>query len=146
MMQGRGGSGMEHKVVAHFKNGRLLKGLARDPRPPEGDLCMSLPGEAPEMVRVPLEDLKGVFFVKSWEGNSAYVEREEGFADGPLGHNGAYRLQRTVAGFHDGERLKGYTHNFSPGQPTLSFFPYDPFGNNYKILIVCSALSDIEIW
>lgn len=137
---------MEHKVVAHFKDGRLLKGLARDPEPADAELQLSLPGAAPRALRVPLEDLKGVFFVKSWEGNAGYVEREEGFAEGPVHQNGAYRLQRTVAGFQDGERLKGYSYNYSPGQPTVSFFPYDPFGNNYKILIVCSALSDIEIW
>ena len=137
---------MEHKVVARFKDGRLLKGFARDPEPASGSLRMSVPGEDPGSVEITLEDLKGIFFVKSWEGNAAYVEREEGFAEGVPDFNGAYRLQRTVAGFSDGERLKGYSHNYSPDQPTLSFFPYDPFGNNYKILIVCSALSDIEIW
>ena len=137
---------MEHKVVARFKDGRLLKGLARDPAPSDAELVLSLTGEALAFLRVPLEELKGVFFVKSWEGNPAYVEREEGFGDGPVQRNGGYALERTIAGFQDGERMKGYSHNYSPGQPTLSFFPYDPFGNNYKVLIVCSSLSDIEIW
>lgn len=137
---------MEHKVVAHFKDGHVLKGLARDPDPTATRLWLSLPGEAPGSIEIPIEDLKGVFFVKSWEGNPAYVERDDGFAEGPVNQNGAYRLQRTVAGFRDGERMKGYSYNYSPGQLTLSFFPYDPFGNNYKVLIVCSALSDIEIW
>lgn len=137
---------MEHRVVARFKDGRLLKGLARDPAPGSGLLRLRLPGESNVPIDIRLEDLKGVFFVKTWEGNPAYVESEEGFANGELESNGTYRMQRTVAGFQDGERLKGYSHNFAPDLPTLCFFPYDPFGNNYKVLIVCSALSDIEIW
>jgi hypothetical protein len=137
---------MEHRVVARFKDGRVLKGLARDPSPGSGVLRLRPAGEPSEAVEIRLEDLKGVFFVKSWEGNPAYVESDEGFADGPLAGNGAFRMQRTVAGFQDGERMKGYSHNFAPDLPTLCFFPYDPFGNNYKVLIVCSALSDIEIW
>jgi hypothetical protein len=137
---------MEHKVVAHFKDGRLLKGLAADPEPATGRLRLTRAGPAPEPMEVPLEELKGVFFVKSWEGNSGYVDREDGFEQDSPSTNGTYRLQRTVAGFRDGERMKGYSHNYSPDQSTLSFFPYDPFGNNYKVLIVCSALSDLEIW
>jgi hypothetical protein len=137
---------MEHKVVARYKDGRVCKGFARDPEPAAGRLRLSVPGEALGSMEIPLEELKGVFFVKSWDGNAAYVERDDGFSEGAPGFNGAYRLQRTVAGFHDGERMKGYSYNYTPGQATLSFFPYDPFGNNYKILIVCSALSDVEIW
>jgi hypothetical protein len=137
---------MEHRVVARFKDGRLLKGLARDPEPGSDLLRLRLPGEPGLPVEIRLEDLKGVFFVKSWEGNPAYVESDEGFAEGELRSNGAHRMQRAVAGFQDGERLKGYSHNFAPDLPTMCFFPHDPFGNNYKVLIVCSALSDIEIW
>ncbi|MCZ6779501.1 MAG: hypothetical protein V3U86_13250 [Acidobacteriota bacterium] len=137
---------MEHKVVAHFKDGRLLKGLASDPDPSSGHLHVKLPGDGSDKVEVPLESLKGVFFVKSWEGNSAYVERAEGFGESSPNQSGAYPLQRTVVGFQDGERMKGYSYNYSPDQPALQFFPYDPFGNNYKILIVCSALCDLEIW
>ncbi len=137
---------MEHKIVAHFKDGRLLKGLASDPDPSSGHLNVKLPGDMSDKVEVPLESLKGVFFVKSWEGNSAYVERDEGFEENSPNQTGAYRLQRTVVGFQDGERIKGYCYNYSPDQAALQFFPYDPFGNNYKILIVCSALCDLEIW
>jgi hypothetical protein len=137
---------MEHKVVAHFKDGRLLKGLSSDPDLSSGSVRVKLPGDGSETVAVSLEALKGLFFVKSWEGNSAYVDREEGFEESSPSQSGAYRLQRTVVGFQDGERMKGYSYNYSPDQPLLQFFPYDPFGNNYKILIVSSALSDLEIW
>ena len=137
---------MEHKVVAHFKDGRLLKGLTGDPDPTSGRVRVQLSGDGSKVLEIPLETLKGLFFVKSWEGNSAYVERYEGFEETSPAQSGNYRLQRTVAGFQDGERLKGYSYNYSPDQPVLQFFPYDPFGNNYKVLIVCSALSDLEIW
>ncbi|MEE9218826.1 MAG: hypothetical protein V3U98_07130 [Acidobacteriota bacterium] len=137
---------MEHKVVVHFKDGRLLKGLANDPDSAEGFLHLKLAGEVSNNVQVPLESLKGIFFVKSWEGNAAYVDRNDGFEERAPSQNGIYDLQRTIVGFQDGECLKGYSYKYSPEQSAVLFFPYDPFGNNYKILIVCSALSDLEIW
>jgi hypothetical protein len=65
---------MEHKVVAHFLNGRLVKGASTSvalDRPP----CHVMTPDH-RAVLVPLSELKALFFVKDLEGDRTHRDHQ----------------------------------------------------------------------
>ncbi len=79
---------LQNKIVAHFQDGRLLKGTTRD-FVPNKELFHLEPVDAPpgtKPVEVLTSDLKAVFFVKDFTGHSEHKDRQ-GFdpAQRPMG-------------------------------------------------------------
>ena len=129
-----------NKVVARFVDGRLLKGVTGDFFPAKPffhiDVVDSPPGA--EAITVRTAELKAVFFVKDFQGNPMYVERQEfDPSRPPVG-----RAIRVV--FEDGEVLVGTTTGYQPGRPGFFVEPADPGSNNERCYVITAAAREIK--
>ncbi|HZI95044.1 MAG TPA: hypothetical protein VFE84_12430 [Patescibacteria group bacterium] len=125
-------------VVARFADGAILKGTTRDFSPNKPDFHVYPDGDLRAgTVKVPLAQLKAVFFVKSLEGNKDHVESHE--ATGGQGQGRTIRVT-----FKDGEVLTGITVGYAPDRPGFFFVPFDPQSNNLRIFVVRAWLAKVE--
>jgi hypothetical protein len=92
--------------------------------------------ENEENCKIVVKDLKAVFFVKSFEGDSKYQER--------------FNVERVGLGrkmsvlFKDGEVLEGYTNSFSRERAGFILFLSDSTSNNDKAFVVFAATSAVN--
>ncbi len=149
-------TGPEHspiRVIARLRDGHLLRGFID--KMPASDLASfleqsvdSLPGEitvqdaeSGETLCLPVERLKALFFVKSFEGRSEY--REVKFFDKNPPIKGLWvRVQ-----FFDNESLEGIVQNSIDFLVKPGFFlkPPDPASNNAILYVVKSSLADFRV-
>jgi hypothetical protein len=129
---------MEDKVVAHFKDGKTARGFTQDFRP-DAESFHLLPSEGGGIpTRIRLDDLKALFYVKDWGAMRRQVDRAKRFAGGgPQG-------QKTIVEFRDGERIWGFTEEYSTNARGFYFIPADPQENNTRIFIVNSSVKQIQ--
>jgi hypothetical protein len=127
---------MEEKVVAHYQDGRTLRGTTQDFRP-DGESFHLLPSEGggiPTTVR--LNDLKALFYVREYGYQRRQVPRPKGFGGETPGH-------KTIVEFKDGERLWGFTEEYSPGGRGFFITPADPKENNVRVFVVNASVKQI---
>jgi hypothetical protein len=128
-----------NKVVAHFKDGSLLKGETTDFNPGK-EVFHLLDESAPVGARIreiQLVNLKGLFFVKD--------------LDGDLGHakSNVFDLKDLTPGrririlFKDGETMHGITQSYQPGRAGFFVVPADRRSNTERAYIITSAAADI---
>ena len=127
-------SRMQFQVVLHYADGRLLKGHATDFFPNKETFHMTVRG-SDESHEIRVADLKGVFFVRTFDGNPTRNERKDMERSG-MG-------KRIQVKFKDGEELIGYTSGYSPDRPGFFVFPADPESNNEKIFVVTAATANV---
>ena len=139
----------EEKVVARYKDGSLVKGYVSNFRI-DADMVRLRTPQAKEDHRVPINDLKAVFFVKTFKGYRDRIERK---VFGIRKHNGS----KVYLKFSDRESLLGYIDGEVPwdkgyslaklGKKAKGFYllPVDSASNNSKIFVVGSAIKDITI-
>jgi len=122
-------------VVVHARGGVLQKGVTNDFFPNK-DRFHVTDKDSGEVREVQLKGLKAVFFVKSYEGDQAYRERQDveraGFG------------KKIKVRFKDGETQVGYTQGFSPARPGFFFFPADPDANNERVFVVNDATVEVR--
>lgn len=141
----------ELKVVAHLADGSLIKGFLRD-APPIDPLSSSLTANSlPKSVAlelptggkklVELKEAKALFFVKTLEGRTDYVEIKF-FERNPQILGLWVKIQ-----FRDGEVTEGIVHNSLPFVSDSGFFlrPPDPHSNNRVVYVVKNFLSDFRV-
>jgi hypothetical protein len=122
---------MQNMVVVHFPGGTLLKGVTNNFFPNKSKFHVT-EKDSGEIREVLLSELKAVFFVKCFQGNSGYQDRTD--------------VERTGLGkklrvdFLDGETLTGYSQGYSPGRPGFFLFPSDPMSNNDRVFVLASAI------
>jgi len=126
---------MKNQVVAHYADGRILKGWAVDFFPNKTSFHLEREGPG-ETVEVQVGDLKGLFFVKTFAGNPGAKPN----ADSERAGMG----RRIQVDFSDGETLMGYTSGYSPARVGFFVFPADPKDNNEKIYVVTAATSAVS--
>ena len=126
----------EHKVVVHRIDGKILKGITHDFVAGRSvfHLLPAAGGGVP--VRVALDEVKGVFFVRDWLGNREY-DPPPGFGPGPV-HG-----RRVVVTFEDGEVIHGSTPDFDESAPGFTLYPSDPADNNVRIYVNARAVRSI---
>lgn len=130
------------KTVAHYADGKILKGFIQDfyPSKPFFHLVPATTGfsSTDEVVKVRIEQLKAVFFVRDFAGNPSYNERKS-FAAGerPPG-----RKVRVV--FKDGEWMVGSTVGYEPRRPAFFLTPADPQSNNRSVFAVAAAVVSVR--
>jgi hypothetical protein len=125
---------MQNKVVVHFLDGRLVKGFTSDFFPNKPAFHVE-PAEEGTSTEVQVDTLKGVFFVKSFTGNSLEKHRRD------VERTGLGRKIRVD--FKDGETLIGYTSGYSPTRTAFFVFPADPQNNNEKVFVVTAATDKV---
>ena len=127
------------KVVARYINGRRVKGFSQDFFPNK-DRFRVYPAAKPsgEAVEVLVKELKAIFFVQDFAGNSLYNERKK-YIEGekPSG-------RKVEVTFMDGEVLVGTTLGYDPSRPGFFLFPADPKSNNIRVFAVTPAVKKVR--
>ena len=128
-----------NKVVARFVDGRVVKGTTANFIPSQDKFHVSVEGAEPGLrpVEVLTKELKALFFVKDYIGDSKHVELSEfDSSRPPVGRK--IRVE-----FKDGEVLVGTTTGYQPGRPGFFMQPADNDSNNERCYIF--AVDTVEI-
>jgi hypothetical protein len=126
-----------HKVVVHFLDGRLLRGYTRFFF--RGQESIRLVDLRRRAVRVPLGEIKAVFFVRRLRGRKDYHEAKRFTPRSPrFGH-------RVEIVFRDGEVLRGRALNYRPEENGFYLKPSDPESNNEMVFVPLSALRRVKV-
>jgi hypothetical protein len=124
----------QNKVVAQFKNGKIMKGNTSDFFPNKTQFHLTtLSGE---IENIDLEQLKAVFFVKESEGDES---RSDKYDDEIAGGGRKIKVE-----FSDNEVVIGYTLSYSPDRHGFFMTPGDLKGNNERIFVVKSATKSVK--
>jgi hypothetical protein len=130
-----------NKVVARFRDGRLVKGSTSDFVPAKEFFHVALAdapvGTRPTMVQ--LKDLKALFFVKDFEGRPDYKPTNE--FDGDKAPPG----RRIKVVFSDGEVIVGTTQGYQPGRPGFFMVPADQAANIDRCYVVAASTSEVTL-
>lgn len=151
---GEKGAATGLKVVAHRHDGSLVKGFTAGvpefyERSLQSPATLALPPESlglrlaenGHQVEVPIEQLKALFFVKSFTGSTDYNEIKF-FKAHPLQEGLWVRLR-----FRDGENTEGVVFNgiqFVIG-PGFFLKPPDPHSNNEIVYVLKSSLDEFRV-
>lgn len=124
-------------VVACF-DGRRLKGYVFNFSPLRERFRLFPEATSPPEtgMDVELADLKALFFVKDFAGNSQYREHYD--SNGRRGR----RLEVT---FKDGEKIIGTTEGWSPQKPGFFLFPADAKTNNLRIFVINRNVAQVRL-
>ncbi len=129
---------MENKIVVHMKDGSVHKGITHDFDPGAENFHV-LPAEGGGVPRrVPVDDMKALFYVKDFMGNRDFVSRKQ-FDDA---HRAA---KKAILTFADGETVWGFVGEGSETDRGFYFFPLDEQDNNIRIFVVRSSLKELKL-
>ncbi len=138
-MQEMGASVEMVKVVARFADGKLMKGLTQDFGPNKN--CFHLhPAEGCQGKgnEIFIRDLKAVFFVRDFAGNSSYNERKS-YLETERPHGRKVEVE-----FLDGEVMVGSTIGYDSNRQGFFIYPADPNCNNHRIFAVTAAVKSVR--
>ena len=125
-----------NKVVAHFKEGTLIKGSTNDFSP--NKKLFHLKTLNNETINVDIEQLKAIYFVKDFGGNKNHKDTYNDVISG-----GGKKIQ---VFFNDGEIVIGYSQGyFSPDRLGFFITPADTQSNSERIFVVKSATKEVAI-
>jgi len=82
-------------------------------------------------------ELKALFFVKDFTGNSEHRELNQ-FTGGQIPG------RKVEVTFADGEVIVGTTLGYDPSRPGFFVTPADPESNNLRVFIVSTAVSNFR--
>lgn len=137
------------KVVCRYADGRLLKGYVQDFDPVVPVMTVR-DGTDGNGLAVRVDDLKAVFFVRTFEGDQSYRERKIYGATRAKGN-------RVFIKFKDGESLIGFLEGDVPwkrgfflsrkemAQQGFFILPVDEGANNVKVFVVAAAVNDVTV-
>ena len=131
---------IQNKIVVRYQDGRINKGVTSDFFPNK-DLFHLFPVDAlPETkpIKVSMQELKAVFFVKTFEGNPGYNKKKEFEADKTV----IGRKIRVI--FRDGEVLVGTTQGYQPNRSGFFIHIVDPQSNNERCFIITAATQEVS--
>ncbi|MBM4126013.1 MAG: hypothetical protein FJ247_01510 [Nitrospira sp.] len=128
------------KIVVRYASGKMLKGYSQDFSPTSLNFHVrrnegagSEPGQL-----VSLRDLKAVFFVRDFSGNSTYDEQKMFMAGKALSGK---KIEVT---FNDGEVLVGTTMGYDAQRLGFFLFPADDQANNTRMFVVMAAVKTVR--
>jgi len=126
------------KVVARFRNGRVIKGFCQNFFVNKDRFHLFPPDNPWQSMGIIMRDLKAVFFVRDFTGDSNYREKKA-YPDGerPRGH----QVEITFA---DGEIMVGSTLGYGPNREGFFIVPADPMSNNVKVYALSAAVQRIR--
>lgn len=125
------------KVVIHFLDGRLLRGYGKFFF--RGQDSVRVVDLRRRSVRVALEEVKAVFFVRRLRGRRDYHEAKRFTGRSP-------RFGRKVEIlFKDGEVLRGRALDYKPEDSGFYLKPSDPDSNNEMVFVPVTALRRVKV-
>jgi hypothetical protein len=135
--------GERNNVVAHFKNGRLIKGYTHDFTTARDSFHLTSEREEDrgKVHNIKISDLKAVFFVKMYEGNREYIGKKR-FEEVDASKLRGLRIK---VEFNDGEVIRGISLGYNKRKKGFFMVEVDPKSNNQRIYIVADALRDVKV-
>jgi hypothetical protein len=142
---------MDDKVVVRYIDGKMIKGYISDFSETSDSISVrEIDNE--KLIQVPVDSLKAIFFVKSFEGKRSYNEKK-------VYGISAKKGERAFVKFKDAESLVGFLYGDVPWDKKKGFFlskintelkgfyiyPVDRGSNNIKIFVMLSAVQDVSI-
>ena len=129
---------MLHKVVVRYKNGTVAKGTTSDFAPNRTTFTLSNePAVAGEPATISYDELKAIFFVRSFEGNREYRDQKLRKPEGTIG-------RRYLLTFTDGETMRGTALGVNLSRYGFLLFPADPGSNNKRIFVMHAAVKELR--
>jgi hypothetical protein len=123
------------KVIARFLDGRLVRGYTNDFHATKPHLHLT-EDAASESRKVKIAQLKALFFVREFEGDSSRVDRNE-FDQKAYG-------RKVEVTFSDGEILLGTTMGFKSPEHPFFVQPADAASNNLRVFVTPAAARQIR--
>jgi hypothetical protein len=130
--------GFKNRVVVRYTDGRVSKGFTFDFLPNKESFHLVDAEDERKVIAVYAQELKAVFFVKSFTGNKAH-------RSGPplrWGRGGGQRLKVT---FRDGEVVYGATTAYTPGRRGFFIVPADEGENNERAYVFADSTQSVEV-
>ena len=125
------------KVIARFRDGRLVRGYTADFHPSKPQLHLSTEPNSNDTVFLQLAQLKALFFVRDFAGDQMRVDRHE-FGSAPQG-------RKVAVTFHDGEILLGSTLGYRGEGQGFFVHPADARSNNVRVFVAPGATRDVKL-
>ena len=135
-------SKIENKVVARFRDGRMVKGYTYDFNPYKETFHVCVTQYSKEVIGVSHSPLKAVFFVKTFEGNKDHRDPED-FSLDSLKSMPGLKVKVT---FFDGEVMYGSTNGYAPERKGFFIFPVDKESNNDRVFAIRESAVTVETW
>lgn len=141
--------GEMEKAVLRFNNGALLKGYLKDFAPDQAEVALE-EAETKKVFTVNIDELKAIFFVRSFEGDREHKEKKSYGISSPKGH-------RVFIKFKDDESMVGFLEGDIPWERGFflskhdkdlkGFFllPVDEDANNIKVFVITSSVIDVTV-
>jgi hypothetical protein len=129
---------MRNLVVARYRDGRVIKGIALDVTPGRTTFHVRPESGGPG-VQVEMHELKALFFVRDLAGDPARVEKLEPDPGDPRSRGAS--IVRLV--FDDGEVVVALSNAYPPRQPYFFVVPVDKDSNNTRILVNGAAVVSV---
>jgi len=126
---------MRNTIVLHFVQGKVKKGTTDDFFPNK-DVFHFLDKDTNELHKIDVNSLKAVFFVKNFDGDPQYNDRND------LERVGMGKKIRVS--FKDGETLVGYTQGYSQLRTGFFLFPCDKNSNNDRVYVIIAATDTVN--
>jgi hypothetical protein len=124
------------KVVARFRDGRLVRGYTADFHPSRPQLHLSAEPHGGDTLMLQLSQLKALFFVRDFAGDQNRVDRQD-FGE-------ALQGRKVAVIFHDGETLLGSTLSYRGEGNGFFVHPADPRSNNLRVFIAPGSTQQVR--
>jgi hypothetical protein len=126
---------LDNRVIARYLDGTLVRGTTFDFAPTKVSFHVD---DGQGTREIDIADLKALFFVRDFDGDSGYHERKGFFTQHAHG-------RKVMVEFLDGEVLFGYTLTYTSRGYGFFVFPGDPDSNNEKVFIVHGATKRVKL-
>jgi hypothetical protein len=124
------------KVIARFRDGRLVRGYTTDFHPSKPQLHLSAEPNSSETVFLHLSQLKALFFVRDFTGDHMRVDCQA-FGAAPQG-------RKVAVTFNDGEMLLGSTLGYRGEGNGFFMHPADTKSNNLRVFVAPGATQEVR--
>jgi len=132
--------GIENKVVARFRDGKILKGFTNDFFPNKDVFHISSSERGKDLIEVFVPDLKALFFVKSFEGKKDHRNHDHPDVLEKLKKTPGVKLSIV---FDDGEKMLAFTQGYEPGRKGFFIFSADPESNWERAFVVKRSTKEV---
>lgn len=129
-----------NKIVVRYQDGRIEKGATNNFSPEKDSFHLNPVNALPDTkpTRVSLQDLKAIFFVKTFGGNPKYKDKNQFDGDKIVVH------RKIKVTFKDGEVLMGTSYDYKPASTGFFIFPADSQSNIERCFIIKASTREVS--
>ena len=130
-----------HKLVIKYQDGKIIKGWVENFNPKREFVLIHPLKEysLEETLEISLNELKAIFFVKDFIGNSTF-QKAKTFENYPPS---TPTQRHIIVYFKDGEQLYGTSYSYNPNKKGFFVYPIDSMDNNIRIFVFSDATEEV---